>query len=117
VPVEFLSDDQVAAYLRFVDAPPQADLERFFFLDKFDRDLIALRRSDCHRLGFALQVGTVRAKGLFLEDPLDVPWLVVDYLAEQLGIADASVVKGYCARRGPRQCPPGGSPGGHVCGG
>nr|WP_312882055.1 hypothetical protein [Actinomadura alba] len=33
--------------------------------------------------------------GSFLEDPLDVPTVVLDFVAEQLGIADPSVVKRY----------------------
>jgi Domain of unknown function (DUF4158) len=36
--------------------------------------------------------------GTFLPDPLEVPWPVVDHLAGQLGIGDASVVKGYTER-------------------
>ncbi|WP_455430232.1 DUF4158 domain-containing protein [Nonomuraea jabiensis] len=40
----------------------------------------------------------MRYKGLFLEDPLAVPWPVVDYLAEQLGIGDPSQVKKYAVR-------------------
>jgi Domain of unknown function (DUF4158) len=36
--------------------------------------------------------------GRFLADPLDVPTVVVDYLAEQLGIADASCLKAYAQR-------------------
>jgi hypothetical protein len=60
--------------------------------------LIALRRTDSHRLGFALQIGTVRCAGRFLEDPIDVPWPAVDYLAEQLGIADPSCIKRYVDR-------------------
>jgi hypothetical protein len=55
-------------------------------------------RQDAHRLGVAIQIGTVRYKGLFLTDPLAVPWPVVDYLAEQLGIADPSQVKRYGVR-------------------
>jgi len=45
-----------------------------------------------------LQATTVRYLGRFLEDPLDVPWPVVEYLAAQLGIADASCVKRYTDR-------------------
>jgi len=41
---------------------------------------------------------TVRYVGRFLEDPLDVPWPVVEYVASQLGIADASCVKRYTDR-------------------
>ncbi len=42
-------------------------------------------------------------KGLFPTDPLAVPWPVVDYLAEQLGIADSSQVKRYGVRPLPIQ--------------
>ena len=56
------------------------------------------RRGDHNRLGFALQLGTARFLGTFLPDPLDVPWPVVEYLAEQLGVADVSVAKRW--RRG-----------------
>jgi Domain of unknown function (DUF4158)/DDE superfamily endonuclease len=58
----------------------------------------ARRRSDHHRLGFAVQLGTVRAVGRFLEDPLDVPWSAVEFLPGQLGIGDASCVKKYVQR-------------------
>jgi hypothetical protein len=80
--------------------PSLSDLEKFFFLDSFDRNVIAQSRADSHRLGVAVQIGTVRYRGLFLEDPLAVPWPVVDYLAEQLGIGDASQVKKYAERVG-----------------
>jgi hypothetical protein len=45
-----------------------------------------------------LQVATVRALGLFLEDPLDVPTEAVDYVAVQVGAADPSVAKEYLRR-------------------
>jgi TnpA family transposase len=83
---------------RFDSEPSRADLERFFFLDDEDRKLIAKRRGDHNRLGFALQLTTVRYIGTFLVDPLEVPWPVVDYLAEQLEITDVSVVKRYTER-------------------
>lgn len=77
----------------------RVELERFFHLDDEDRRLIALRRRDYNRLGFALQVAAVRHLGMFLTDPLDVPAELLDYLAEQLEIADPSCVKRYTARR------------------
>lgn len=100
MPVEFLTDEQAEAYGKFAEEPTKPELERFFFLDDVDRDLIALRRTQHHQLGFALQMCTVRYVGLFLgEDPLDVPWPVVEHLAQQLGIEDASCVKRYTDRR------------------
>lgn len=99
MPVEFLSDEQAEAYGTFAEEPTRPELERFFFLDDVDRDLIALRRTEHHRLGFALQMCTVRYVGLFLEDPLAVPWPVVEHLAVQLDIEDPSVVERYTERR------------------
>jgi hypothetical protein len=84
MPVGFLTDDQARLWDVRCGAH-RADLERFFYLDTFDLNLIALRRADHHRLGFALQIGTMRCIGRFLEDPLDAPWTAVEYLAEQLG--------------------------------
>ena len=65
----------------------------FLFLDDEDRKLIAKRRGDASRLGFALQLTTVRFLGTFPDDPLDVPSVVLDELAGQLVIADPSCVK------------------------
>lgn len=50
------------------------------------------------KLGYALQLVTVRWVGSFLEDPLDVPVVVLDIVAEQLGIADPSTVERYTER-------------------
>lgn len=97
--MEFLSDEQAGSYGTFAEEPTRPELERFFFLDDVDRDLIALRRTKHHQLGFALQMCTVRYVGLFPEDPLAVPWPVVEHLAAQLGIDDPSVVKRYTERR------------------
>lgn len=100
MPVEFLSDDQVAAYERFVGELSRSELEGFFLLDGTALDLIAHKRAGHHKLGLGLQVGTVRFLGRFLtEDSLDVPWSAVEYLAAQLEIADPSVVKRYTERQ------------------
>ncbi|WP_223859382.1 DUF4158 domain-containing protein [Pseudarthrobacter sulfonivorans] len=50
------------------------------------------------RLGFAVQLAKVRVVSRFLTDPLAIPWSVVESLAGQLGIADASVLKLYAQR-------------------
>ncbi len=86
-------------YARFAQVPARAELERYFFLDDEDLRLVARRRGDHNRVGFALQLGTVRYLGMFLPDPTDVPTPVVDYVAEQVGAADPSCVKRYLQRR------------------
>jgi hypothetical protein len=99
MPVEFLSDDVAAAYGRYVGTPSQGELDRMFYLDDADRGLVARRRGDHMRLGFALQLTTVRYLGTFLQDPLDVPVVVLERLAGQMEIADPSCVKRYTERR------------------
>nr|WP_235096232.1 DUF4158 domain-containing protein [Streptomyces sp. A1-5] len=45
--------------------------------DDVDQDLIALRRTSHHQLGFAVQMCTARyVGGVLVDDPLDVPWSV-----------------------------------------
>jgi len=78
--------------------PSQAQLERFFFLNDTDRALIEQRRRDYNRLGFGVQLGTVRFLGLFLADPLDVPEEVLGYVAGQLKIDDLSNINAYGER-------------------
>jgi hypothetical protein len=70
-----------------------------FFLDDEDRAQVAQRRGQHMKLGFALQLVTVRWLGTFLEDPLDVPGAVLEFVAEQLEVEDPSQIKRYTERR------------------
>lgn len=98
----FLTAEQTAAYGRFVGVPTVAELDQFFVLDDEDLKLVAKRRRDTNRLGFMVQLTTLRYLGTFLDDPLDVPTVVVEQLAAQLGIADPSCVKAYSGRENTR---------------
>jgi hypothetical protein len=86
VPIDFLSPGQLASYGRYAGAPSVAQLERFFHFDERDRALIARRRGDHNRLGFAVQLGTVRFLGTFLARPAEVPEIVAGRVAEELGV-------------------------------
>lgn len=84
-------------YGRFVADPSAEELERFFFLDGAALALAREKRRLHNRLGWSIQWGTVRMLGTFLTDsgPVDVPDVVIRYVAEQLGIADPIAVKLY----------------------
>jgi hypothetical protein len=88
MPVSFLSDRQTQYYGRFAGDPTPDQLNRYFHLDDRDRAFVAEHRGDHNRLGVAIQLGTVRFLGTFLEQPAEVPAIVVDIIADQLVVGD-----------------------------
>jgi TnpA family transposase len=93
VPVEFLSDSQVARYRCFAGEFRPRKLEQFFRLSEADRIVVEGRHLAHNWLGYAVQLGTVRMLGTFLASPADVPVSVVKFAAEQLKIADLPVAR------------------------
>jgi TnpA family transposase len=98
VPVDFLSADHQAAYGRYSEPPSAAQLERFFHFDDRDRALIDRRRGDHNRLGFAVQLGTVRFLGRFLARPAEVPQVVAARVAGELRV-DPGCLIDYARRQ------------------
>ena len=98
MPVDFLSAGQLAAYGCYAESPSVGQLARFFHFDERDRALIDRRRGDHNRLGFAVQLGTVRFLGSFLARPAEVPQSVALWVAEELRVVDPGCLADYAQR-------------------
>ena len=80
MPIQFLSDEQARRYGQFHAAPSPEQLRRFFDFGPDERTDIERHRSDRARLGYAVQLGSVRFLGRF-PDLAAVPGPVVDHVA------------------------------------
>lgn len=95
MPVDFLTTSQRQRYGSYPGSLSSDELARNFHLDDDDREWIATKRRDSSRLGFALQLATVRFLGTFLEDPTAVPAAVLRTVAAQIDVADVTCATAY----------------------
>jgi len=98
MPVDFLTVEQKEEYGQFSGNPDEMQLARYFHLDDADLSLIVKRRGEQNRLGFGLQLTSVRFLGNFIPDFTRVPLNVQLFVARQLSVNDLSVLAAYAQR-------------------
>ena len=86
MPVNFLTATQRERYCNYPEELSPDEIARHFHLDDADLVWIATKRRDSSRLGYALQLRTVRFLGAFLDDPTAVPAPVLKAIAKQIGV-------------------------------
>ena len=95
MPVNIITLAQRESYGRYIRPPTPDELSRCFHIHDGDRALITQKRGNHNKLGFALQLVTVRFLGIFLEDPLEVPLSIVQMVAKQLEIINFNNLHEY----------------------
>lgn len=99
MPGQFLTAEQRSNYGRYHTDPTAMDLTRYFHLDDNDHQYISSKRGAHNRLGFAIQLTTVRYLGRFLDAINQVNSTVLATLTKQLGLSDADLLKDYHDQR------------------
>ena len=95
--LDFLTAEQKAQYGKFSGEPDELQLARYFHLDEADLEFISNRRGDHNRLGFALQITSIRFLGCFVSDLSVIPVNVQHFVASQLSI-EISALSNYAKR-------------------
>jgi len=85
----------LAGYAAFPTEQDRDWLGRVCHLGTAELEQARRRTEDRTRLGYALQLVTVRAIGTFLPDPTAVPAPMLAAVASQLGVTNSGVLEGY----------------------
>lgn len=86
MPVTFLTFAERERLSRFPKEVPSDDIFTFFTLSERDMAQVPATSADYNRLGFALQLCTMRYLGFCPDDIATVPPAIVSYVADQIGV-------------------------------
>ena len=100
MPGQLFSDAERRRLGGFPDRVSHEDLVTFYTLTRADRAAVNQCADDAGRLGFALQLGTLRYLGFCPDDLATAPAEVVRFLADQLKVAPEAL-SAYGRRRRP----------------
>ena len=97
MPTRHLTDDQRRSFARFNGDPSPDQLNRYFHIDRFDREVIRSLRGERNRLGFAVLLCSARFLGAFPNERDHIPKVVLMTLGRQLGLGDEVNLMGISA--------------------
>jgi TnpA family transposase len=86
MPEHWLTEAEMVRLTSYPPEIPEADVVTFFTLTESDRRLLAELRGDDNRLGFALQLCTLRYLGFVPADLAQAPMPVIKFLSRQLAL-------------------------------
>lgn len=99
MPTRFWGDAQRARYGMFPEEIGEDDLARCFHLDARDLAIMEALRGDHNRLGFGVQLGTVRYIGVFPSPETMIPSRAIKVIADQLDARQAPSLDAYWTGR------------------
>ena len=91
MPEHWLTESKIGRFTTYPTEIPEADVVTFFTLTESDRRLLAGLHGEANRLGFALQLCTLRYLGFVPDDLQKSPLPVIRFLARQLAVSPASI--------------------------
>jgi len=97
MPVNFLNEGERLRLNRFPEDVDDDDAISYFTLTEADLVLVQTHRGDENKLGFALQLGSLRYLGFCPDEVTSAPSTLVSYVAQQLGVK-ADVLDEYGSR-------------------
>jgi len=97
MPIGFLTTAERERLSRFPEHIPEDDLSVFFLLSEADHQAVNHQHDDHTRLGFALQLCTLRYLGFVPHDLGTAPSSAVGYVAEQLHVLP-EIIAAYGSR-------------------
>ena len=98
VEIEQLKGHHKEGFGKFINEPSKEQLNLYFYLNDSDKEVIAKMKKSSTKLGFAVQLGTVRFLGCFTSDFETLPIVVIQHLAAQLNI-DYKEFYGYTRKQ------------------
>lgn len=98
MPVRWLTESEQKRLTRFPAAVPENDIVTFFTLTEHDRLLLTRLHNNVNRLGFAIQLCTLRYLGFVPENLRETPAAIVKFLAGQFS-ASPELLNEYGSRR------------------